>query len=256
MDLDGTALGGYEPYDRFPDRLSAFLDSASENGVAWATCTTWHPFSQEMIFRRSALKSRPSRLVGGTGMYLGLYAGGKLYLDAEWDMKAAKKKAEYAQKRAPKIRDYLSKSPLVENVEEDFFDHIFTVKLKSRPADFGKEAAASELLAGYTNILFSSGKNACQILPHYMSKGRALKYIQSQLNIPAQSTMVAGDGANDLSMMDRSLARYQVAPDNADAQLKEAVLKNGGTVADLPYSDGVVKAAAEVLGLRLPAGEY
>ena len=247
LDLDGTALGGYEPYDRFPDRLSAFLDRVSENGVLWATCTTWHPRAQEEVFMKSMLKSRPVRLVGGTGMYMGLYSGGKLFLDAEWDWEATKMKVEYAVNYAPEIRDYLDDSGLAESYEEDGFDYIFSVKLKSSAAEFRAAAGESELLKEYTNILFSSDTGACQIFPYYMSKGMALKKLQPRLNISAENTMVAGDGTNDLSMMEKSLARYQVAPANADAQVKEAVLKNGGIVSDMLFSDGVVDAAGKVL---------
>jgi hypothetical protein len=72
IDFDGTALGGYEPYGRFPDNLSHFLDEFTEAGGLWTTCTTWHPYMQEEIFRISSLKSRPARAIGRTGFNCGL----------------------------------------------------------------------------------------------------------------------------------------------------------------------------------------
>ena len=45
-DLDGTALGGYEPYDRLPEKFCALLDRLVDDGWEWALNTTWDPEGQ------------------------------------------------------------------------------------------------------------------------------------------------------------------------------------------------------------------
>lgn len=174
IDLDGTALGGCEPYERFPDRLSTLLDEITSRGMLWATCTTWHPCLQDGVFRASRLKSRPARVIGSGGMSCGLYRGKDLYLDAWWDLEMLGEKS--------------------------------------------------------------------------MTKGKAVRRIQAQLGITPAGTIVAGDGLNDLSMMRKSLARYQVAPSNAEPRVRERVLQNGGIVSALPYSEGVVEAVRRIAG--------
>ncbi len=59
-DLDGTALdGGYQPYARFPDPFSEFLDYLHDNGCQWAINTTWDVGGQWDIVELSSVKSKP-----------------------------------------------------------------------------------------------------------------------------------------------------------------------------------------------------
>jgi len=70
FDLDGTALGGYQPYVRIPDGFSAFLDDLDANGCRWAINTTWDPHGQWELVRQSAVKSRPLFYAGEFGRVL------------------------------------------------------------------------------------------------------------------------------------------------------------------------------------------
>ncbi len=246
IDFDGTALGGYEPYARFPDKFSDFLDGISDKGIMWATCTTWHPFSQDRVFIDSRLKSRPVRLIGRTGLACGLYSGKELYLDPGWDLEMLSAKSEYGNNRSPAIRKFLKNSKLVESFEEERFEYIFTVKLnagKTETADFVNDP----VLKNHTDIIFNPDENTLTVYPYYMVKGTAVKKIQKQLGVSCENTIAAGDGTNDLSMMTKSIARFHVAPANADKQVKEAILRAGGVVSGLEYSDGVIDGVRNIL---------
>lgn len=247
IDFDGTALGGYEPYARFPDKFSAFLDRISSRGILWATCTTWHPYIQDKVFRESSLKSRPVRLLGGTGLYCGVYVDKKLYLDAEWDLEMISLRSDFGNNYAPKIKGFLRNCRQFASLEE-FDDHIFGIKSKNKKK-LRKIFSSSELLKKYTYILYSADKNSCHVYPWYMSKGAAVKKIQKQLDVSPEQTIVAGDGTNDLSMMEKNVALYQIAPANADAQVKKTIRRNRGIISGLPYSDGVVDAAEKIFSI-------
>ena len=87
------------------------------------------------------------------------------------------------------------------------------------------------------------------ISPYYLSKAVAVKRIQKQLNISSEFTMIAGDGINDLPMLERNIAAMQIAPSNALSQVKKKVKQNGGVIGTLPYSDGVLEAARKLLNI-------
>ena len=248
IDFDGTALGGYEPYERFPDNLSSFLDDISSQGVLWATCTTWHPYSQDQVFEASVLKSRPVRALGRTSLSSGLYINGRLYLDAEWEHEMVFKKVDFDGNYAQEIRKYLRSCPEILSVIE-YFDYIFEVEYKTDKKSISRILKSNQAIKKQTYRMFSSEAPSVAIYPSYMSKGVAVKRLQKTLGISAELTLVAADGINDMPMLKKSVASLQVAPANADGQVKKAVRRNGGIVGTIPYSDGVIEAAKKLLNI-------
>lgn len=57
------------------------------------------------------------------------------------------------------------------------------------------------------------------IMPKGVTKGEAVKYLQAQLDIPIDSTMVFGDFHNDIQMLER--AKYSFAMANAHPDVKK-----------------------------------
>lgn len=249
IDFDGTALGGYQPYDRFPDKLSLFLDEISDKGILWATCTTWHPYIQEEVFKKSKLKSRPIRSIGRTGMNCGLYINGRLYLDAEWDHEMLVKKVEFDKNYVGKIRDFLKRCSYIKNFVE-YFDYIFSIEYYTERKEITEILNSCKIIRENTYFIFPDEKT-CQIFPDYMSKGLAVKKIQKQLNISSDFTMVACDGVNDLTMLEKDIAKFQICPSNAALEVKEKIRKNNGIIGQLPYSDGVIEAAKKFIFDRI-----
>lgn len=242
IDFDGTALGGYEPYDRFPDILSDFLDELSSSGILWATCTTWHPFMQDKVFTKSKLRSRPVRLIGRTSMNIGFYINGKLCLDAEWDNYMISLKAEFMKNYVEEIREFLRK---VENITFiEFFDYIFEVKFKDKKVI--EKLKKNEIIKEKTYFQFTE-ENIIHIFPYYLSKDKGIKKIQEELQILNRETMVAGDWLIDIPFFSKEIAFYQIAPSNAHTEIKKIVEENEGVVSYLPYADGVVDAARKIL---------
>jgi hydroxymethylpyrimidine pyrophosphatase-like HAD family hydrolase len=91
------------------------------------------------------------------------------------------------------------------------------------------------------------------------SKGAALGELCRLARISAGETFTAGDHHNDLSMLDGRFARWPAAPGNAIDEVKEAVTKAGGYVAQARCSDGVMEALCyffETLHLAPPGFEF
>ena len=245
IDFDGTALGGYDPYGRFSDNLSWFLAEIASRGVQWATCTTWHPYTQDKVFARSMVRSRPARLIGRTSLNCGHYVNGELYLDAAWDHEMIGREMEFVTKHLPAVRKFIGSAEEIISYEE-IFDYIFCIQCKDR-SRLLRHFRSNDIMCEKTYVVPIDNGESVQVFPYYMSKGFALAKLHDQLGIPSEQTMVAADGENDLPMLRKDLAAMQIAPANAVGEVQETVKRNGGIVSSLRYSDGVVDAARKLL---------
>ncbi len=247
IDFDGTALGGHKPYGGLPDNLSRFLDKLTDEGGMWATCTTWHPYMQEEVFRISSLKTRPVRAIGRTGFSCGLYIDGRLHLDVEWDYKMTVEKEKFDNNYLPSTREFLLACPEICSLIE-YFDNVFMIKYKSTREMLAKALTKNPIIRKHTYWIFPQEEKKAVIMPLYLSKGTAVRKIQKELKIPASRTLIACDGANDLSMLKKNIAKFQAAPSNACIEVKKKITENKGAIGDLPFSDGVIDAIDKLLG--------
>lgn len=226
FDLDGTALGGYEPYERLPDRFSAFLDELHDQGVRWCTNTTWHPAKQAEMIEASAVRSRPELMFGATGLMKARYGGGAVF-DEAWERRKQEIDRRFRDEVWPAIQQSCE---LVPEQEERLMQHLIG---PPPPAEL-LESLGVQHLDGV-------------LLPVEMCKGHALREIQRDLGCDPARTLVAGDAANDLPMFSVDLAAYQACPSNAEPPVAAKVTANGGIQGDAPFSDGVMDAARRLL---------
>ena len=246
FDLDGTALGGYEPYERFPDSFSIFLDELNSCGVHWCINSTWHPLKQGEMIARSAVRSLPAFAYGRTGLIRGqIGKHGIICLDYTYITRIAS-----IQNRFERIvRQWLKK--LDDNADlkkmlrtEVVPDEPCMCKL-SVPIDAFDllQAVVKQLERDLPGIYGVPDKKGTIILhPSEMSKGEAVRTIQSELGISPERTLIAGDASNDLTMLDPLYTHYMTCPANASTEVKARVLANGGTVGEQLFSDGVIEA--------------
>ena len=78
-------------------------------------------------------------------------------------------------------------------------------------------------------------------------KGAALKELSRLTEIPRDLIFAAGDHHNDLPMLDGRYARFPACPANAIAEVKEAVRRAGGWVAEKEFGAGVHEALQHFL---------
>lgn len=82
--------------------------------------------------------------------------------------------------------------------------------------------------------------------PQNVRKSLVIRFLRARH--PEARFIVAGDGLNDLSMMDmRGIVLVPVCPANAVPEIKDAVWRMGGVVAQAPYGAGTVEAIRMVL---------
>lgn len=73
-------------------------------------------------------------------------------------------------------------------------------------------------------------------------KGSSLAEVARRCGVEKDDIFAIGDGHNDLDMLDRGVADMVACPANADEDVKQHIIANGGYVCKLPTSKGVIEA--------------
>jgi hydroxymethylpyrimidine pyrophosphatase-like HAD family hydrolase len=252
FDLDGTALGGHEPYAQFPRPFARLLDDLSAQGVQWATNTTWPVAEQFKIVRKSGVKSDPAFLCGETGLSLARVKGGKLVFCPRHAKTVLERSKRFRRKAWPLVRtafEKLLRDDLVYRFSFDDYETRNLIDFSCKKKDTAKVVRLLRPLLA-KNLFYPWApldQPANIFLPFYMNKGAALRLMLRHLNLRPAEVVAAGNAGNDLPMLKRSLARWLICPANADAPVLEAVRRRGGLVGRGDFSWGVVDAVKRVL---------
>jgi len=78
------------------------------------------------------------------------------------------------------------------------------------------------------------------------NKGSALTEIARRLGVASEAIAAAGDHLNDLPMLRTRHAKWLMAPGNAVPKVKEAVLRQGGFVAEESHGHGVARGLERI----------
>lgn len=254
FDLDGTVLGGHEPYKQFPPEFAMFLDDLDAHGIKWATATTWPVDEQLELIRSSGVKSNPVILTGSTGREIAAVNGDMLVRFPEYDAETAEFDRVLVMNNEELIAvtiDKIKSEKLAEKILYNACKH----HVINFEAVNGKEKELWQILQPLIDegiyYTFSPGileKNL--LLPEYMNKARAVRYIQKVANVSPCETLIAGDETNDIHMFDAELAKYMICPDNAHIEIKKIVEKNNGIIASKNYSYGIMEAVSKLLKIN------
>jgi len=248
FDIDGTALGGYEPYDHVPAPFARFLDALAARGAAWATNSTWSPLAQAAMIQRSGVRSTPAFLCGRTGLMRsrGL-ASGRVVYDTDWARGFASMEAAWISRFVPALRDMCSQIPGATLAQAEGEPLIWSASVLEAqwPALL---AAARKLAAGCPEASLAPSETARRVRfqPAVMNKATALRAMQEALGAPPGRTLAAGDGGNDLPMLDPTLAAFLACPANASHEVQARVLAARGRVGASAFSDGVLDAVNDL----------
>jgi len=251
FDWDGTALGGHEPYDRFPPAFVRFLDNLARRGIAWATNTTWPVETQYKVIKASGVKSAPVFLAGESARSLGTVVKNKLRIDAAYKRRLDSLDRRFLEKFEPLMRRITARlitGGLADRIFFNPYGHRYiSLYFKNESlARKGWRLAKPLLRPGIMYRAFGTGKSD-SLLPFYMNKGTVLEYMQKRLGVLPEETLVAGDGFNDLHMFNPGMAKWMVCPANANPLLKARARKHGGLVSRRRYSRGIVEGVEKLL---------
>ena len=240
-DLDGTALGGFYPYSRFPDVYSEFLDKLERHGCKWATNTAWDAKPQIDLILGSSIKSMPAFVSGVVSLELCILKGDKLenvqpYTDIMQEM--LEKVRESCLN--PFIKDICSKfDPKFLQYNGAWFEFAPSEELADELFAYVEENYADR-----TQLMIQLIREEKMLiaLPAFITKDVVVREISKLMGIAPEDIVVAGDQEMDLPMMKPDVAKYFICPDNACQPVKKWVTENGGVVGSRDYGPGTIEA--------------
>jgi len=236
-DLDGTALGGgFEPYARFPDHFSAFLDRITKKGWEWAINTTWDPEGQWNLVLDSSVQSRPAFLIGEFGRQLIQIKDNKPIPIQPYcsEMENSLRKFT-SEKMGPMLSELLREFPPKRLLN---WGHLFDYRFFETEEPQKIESFLHRYLMDPTfNVRL--GNNSFSGRPAFLGKGRALKELIANHGYSPEYIVCAGDEEADLDMM--QFSKYSLCPANASEEVKSYVNASGGIVSSRLYASGIIE---------------
>ncbi len=100
--------------------------------------------------------------------------------------------------------------------------------------------------------IFRWGNELC-LAPSAGTKGEAIGKVAAKLGIERHEIFAVGDGPNDMSMLDGSVAGMPASVGNALSRIKEIVQRADGYVCEKENAKGVVEALHHYLGKSVQA---
>ncbi len=241
-DLDGTALDkSFQPYARFPDHFSQFLDQLHKKQCEWAISTTWDAVGQSQLILSSSVESKPLFLMAEYGMRLAKYSGAEPQYIQPFTETMEDKVAKFNNECAfAVVRDICNRfSPEVMH----FYGHMFTFQpINSDETAFRRyirKHAADWHESEQFNFSLNS-QSSFNIYPRFLNKGVALSEALKLSSITPEQVVIAGDEIADIDMMQPGLATFAVCPDNAAQEVKEHIINMGGFVGNGTGASGII----------------
>lgn len=242
-DLDGTIIGGVSDFHLYDDFRDKLVEYRKKFNTIWVTCTGRSLRStKEFLSPMELLGIRPDYIIVNHAYIFERTRFGYMP-HVLWNLR---------------IRYILlSNRYEVQNAMEHWgsilmgssFGVSIMYKSKNRlRMRFNTEqsaAAAEKLLSDRTkqfrHIKVFKQEKELDVFQLPFTKGLAISELARHLGMDAPDILAVGDGHNDISMLERSVAESVGCPSNAFAEVKEVIHENGGHIAHFPSMAGVLE---------------
>jgi HAD superfamily hydrolase (TIGR01484 family) len=243
-DLDGTLIGPHDEYaiyEQFRERINTLKKSGD---AKWAVITGRSPGSFKTVFK-------PLSFIGATPDYLVarhafIYSvvGGQLQPHIIWNARVRKRIASDRKLCRKLLKECLKA------VRAQFRRTQVVILEKQRLCirfrDASTVAPAAKLIRSIVSI--HSGlhvfeyNNEVEVRSVPATKGAAASELARRLNVPETHILAIGDGLNDISMLDGSVAGMTACPANAKMHVMETVSNTNGHISSKAVLAGTVDA--------------
>lgn len=239
LDLDGTSVR-YEPQLEMHPDIIGLLDRMRNKGVVWAMNSDRYTDTMADIARRLPTEQMPIALLScqrfihlldGQGTYQPLHV---------WNNEQMRLHADLWRRLQPMFPQWQEiihqQFSVIECVVNDLVFACMvppdqTPMLREKMRDFIKDIPDAQV----------SGNHDWSFILHAsFSKARVLKKCAEVLGIPRERIIAIGDGINDITMLDGTVAGYVGCPSNASAEVQHIVRSAGGIVAEAPEWQGTL----------------
>ena len=235
-DLDGTALGGSVPYDRFPDIFSDFLDALAADGWDWAINSSWSPEGQMDLVRRSRVSSRPRFLIAEYGRQLIEVRGDELHRVEPYTSDNDARIAAFCRDSLlPFLARLFRRIP---PRQVNYYEHLVSIRFREEI----REETIPELKDARESGVFhlQISESSLSLRPEFLSKGLPMPLLSGEFGYWPEAVVCAGDEETDLGMMRH--ASGCLAPANASPELRAALAGGKGFLSERKFAWGVIDA--------------
>jgi hydroxymethylpyrimidine pyrophosphatase-like HAD family hydrolase len=252
-DFDGTLHSEFDTPPVARD-LELLIGGLQKRGAAWVINTGRDLTSLMETLTLAGLSIRPDYVVVVEREIYKLVESDYASVE-DWNQKCSDLHAElFRQVRPlmPEITSWIG-SRFKARVYEDPWSPFCLIAESTSDAEAIHEYL--ELSCGHVGDLTIMRNDVYARFSHKaFNKGTALAEIARRLKIKPDEIVAAGDHLNDLPMLSNEYARWLVAPVNAVAEVKEAVLRQNGVVSEKHCGYGVahgLQCVLKTLGFSL-----
>lgn len=245
-DFDGTVHSDFE-HPPIPRDLEQLIASLQARGVRWVINTGRDLASLVEALAAAGISVRPDYVVVVEREIYQLQESDYVGVP-EWNSKCTETHADLFARIRPHLPRAVEwiRSRYRATVYEDLYSPFCLIAESTRDADAIHEylevfCAQVGDLAVVRNDIYARFSHKA------FNKGTALGEIARRLRIHPDEIIAAGDHLNDLPMLSREYARWLLAPVNAIAAVKEAVLRQNGYVSEKNWGHGVAHGLRRIL---------
>lgn len=253
LDFDGTILVYDDPAGVFHPEVIALLNELDEMGIRWCANSGRDFKDQVGVLDRSrnrGLKHLPDALICSESVVY--VREGDRYVSLEpWNARAHDGLRDCharVQQRLDSQLGYIQKTYLpISTMIGDLFTAFFVHDKEDLPVKLFNDLA--RFLDGLDGVMLTRNGGWVAVMHDELGKGQALKAYTKSIGLPNSHILAIGDQYNDLPMLILDVAQHVGCPGDAIAEVRQAVKKAGGHVAESHGPLGTIEVIKTLLKL-------
>lgn len=251
LDFDGTILVYDDPAGVFHPEVITLLNSLEVKGIRWCANSGRDMKDQLGVLERSqkrGLTFMPDALICSESLVF--VRDGEDYTALEpWNSMAHNDLRE-CHARVQKCLDgkleYIQKTyQPISTMIGDLFTAFFVHDRDNQPHRLFNDL--QKYLKELDGVFLTRNGGWVAVMHHALGKGHALKAYARHIRLPTDHILAIGDQYNDLPMLILDVARHVGCPGDAIPEVRQAVRKAGGVVADLAGPLGTIEVINAIL---------
>ncbi len=251
LDFDGTILVYDDPAGVFHPAVIEVLNSLEEKGIRWCANSGRDMKDQIAVLERSrkrGLTYLPEALICSESLVF--IRDGDQYEPLEpWNSMAHQDLRECharVQKQLDGKLSYIQKTyQPISTMIGDLFTAFFVHDRDHQPMRLFNDL--QKFLHGLEGVFLTRNGGWVAVMHEALGKGHALKAYSRHIGLPSDHILAIGDQYNDLPMLILDVARHVGCPGDAIPEVRQAVRKAGGLVADLAGPLGTIEVIHAML---------
>ena len=246
LDLDGTSLE-YTPNMTMDKNVLSALRRSALKGVQWVMNSDRTADTMIDLAHSLYVIDRPLAILS-TQRYM-YYRNSKGGYDADksWNEKMEECQKSLWAKLSPNFDTWESIIKDRVNVHNSYINEealAFQVSLRERSI---LREYLENALAPFPEAELQTNHEWCYVVHREFSKGRVLKRIADSLKITRENILAIGDGRNDLSMLNGTVAELVGCPSNACDDVKATIRHAEGHIANGEIGKGTAEIILKFL---------